>query len=271
MDDAGRAFLAVVRVGYPALTLGAFLFLFVWEGGAARVPQSQRARHVGRNLALFVLMVAFADGVVGGGLLRAGRAWFDAPQGLLTPLHWPLAVQVAVGVVAADLLSYGIHRLSHRWRWLWRVHAVHHSDGLLDVTTGLRFHPLDMACYVALIIAMLAALGLPWWVEGIRALILNPLTLAQHANVRWPARGGPIAAWLFVTPALHRYHHAADAPGIDANFGQVLSVWDRLFGTYAPPPPDGPARVGVPALAAEPWQTVAGMLATPFTGGARLR
>ena len=217
-----------------------------------------------RNLALFAVMVVVADGLVGGVVLGIGRHLFDVPRGLLTPLELPLAAMVVAGVFATDFASYAFHRLSHRWRELWLFHAVHHSDPQLDATTGLRFHPIDMAFYVASVAGTLVALGIPLWVEGVRALILNPLSMAQHANVPWPGWVERYFAWLLVTPAMHRVHHDADAPGIDANFGQVFSLWDRLFGTYRAPGAADPPRIGVPALAADEWQTLSGLLLTPW-------
>ncbi|NDP42300.1 MAG: sterol desaturase family protein [Aromatoleum sp.] len=264
MADPQAAFLDAVRIGYPALTLGSFLFLLVWEGDRRSGFVPRRARHVLRNLALFAVMVVVADGLVGGVVLGIGRHLFDVPRGLLTPLELPLAAMVVAGVFATDFASYAFHRLSHRWRELWLFHAVHHSDPQLDATTGLRFHPIDMAFYVASVAGTLVALGIPLWVEGVRALILNPLSMAQHANVPWPAWVERYFAWLLVTPAMHRVHHDADAPGIDANFGQVFSLWDRLFGTYRAPGAADPPRIGVPALAADEWQTLSGLLLTPW-------
>ena len=264
MANLESALLAAVRIGYPGLTLGAFLFLLLWEGGHPRVVAPARARHLLRNLGLFAVMVVVADGIVGGMLLGISTRLLVMPAGLLSPLEWPLAALIVAGLFASDLASYAYHRLSHRVRILWLAHAVHHSDPRLDLSTGLRFHPLDMAAYVAVVAAALWTLGIPLWVEGVRALLLNPLAMAQHANVVWPAWVERGCRWLLVTPAMHRVHHDAGAPGIDANFGQVFSLWDRAFGTYLAPAADDPPRIGVPALADEHWQTVGGMLATPW-------
>jgi sterol desaturase/sphingolipid hydroxylase (fatty acid hydroxylase superfamily) len=147
--DLQATFLDVLRVGYPGVTLGSLLFLLVWEGDRPRDVVPRRARHVLRNLALFAVMVIVADGLVGSVVLRIDRHLLDVPRGLLTPLEWPLGAMVVAGVFATDFASYALHLLSHRWRGLWLFHAVHHSDPQLDATTGLRFHPVDMAFYVA--------------------------------------------------------------------------------------------------------------------------
>lgn len=260
-----------IRIGYPGLTLGSFFFLYLWEGGRPRHAPARRSQHVLRNLALFAAMVIVADGFVGGALIGFRDDRLTATHGLLTPLALPLVVEAIIGVLVTDLASYALHRVSHGVRPLWLLHVVHHSDPHLDVTTGLRFHPLDMACYVAIVVATLTPLGLPLWVEGLRALALNPLAMAQHANVVWPTWIERRAGWLLVTPAMHRVHHDVGAPGIEGNFGQVFSFWDRLFGTYVTPAPPDPPRIGVPALAAPEWQTVGGMLATPWRARTVLR
>lgn len=266
MPEYQDLLLRVVRVGYLGLTVGAFLFFCIWEGGAARIGFPSRGRHIARNVAMFVLVVLFADIMVGGYLLRLPERLTAAPHGLLSPLDWPLPLLIVIGLLAADLACYLYHRLSHRVRWLWLLHSVHHTDPHLDASTALRFHPMDMAFYVAVITGTLLALGIPLWAAGVRALVLNPQFMMQHANVRFPlwVERGP--AWLFVTPAIHRIHHSADRPGIDANFGQMFSFWDRLFGTYRAPAGDAPPRIGVTGHDDDSWQSVSGMLATPWRG-----
>jgi sterol desaturase/sphingolipid hydroxylase (fatty acid hydroxylase superfamily) len=263
--------LDAIRIGYPGVMLGTFLFLYLWEGGRPRVALVRRGQHVLRNIALFAVMVIVADGVVGGALIGFSPDRLTVSQGLLTPLALPVAGEAILGVLVTDFVSYAFHRVSHGVYPLWLVHAVHHSDSHLDVTTGLRFHPVDMACYVTIVVVTLGVLGLPLWVEGLRALALNPLTMAQHANVVWPQWIERRVGWLLVTPALHRVHHSTVAPGIDANFGQVFSFWDRLFGSYIAPAAADPARFGIPALAGREWQTIGGMLATPWRARAILR
>jgi sterol desaturase/sphingolipid hydroxylase (fatty acid hydroxylase superfamily) len=141
----------------------------------------------------------------------------------------------------------------------------------LDASTALRFHPFDMACYVAIIAGTLVGLGIPLWVAGLRAVALNPLLMAQHANVNFPPAVERWLSWLFVTPAFHRVHHSADAPGIDANYGQMFSIWDRLFGSYVVPAAADPPRIGVHGFGGDEWQSVGGMLMTPWRGRDALR
>lgn len=266
MPDPLDSLLRVIRVGYFGLGAGAFLFFFLWEGGRPRIPFPSRGRHVLRNLALLALVVLFADVLVGDLLLGIPAHLTAAPRGLLSPLALPTAMLAVLGLLAIDFACYLYHRLSHRLRRLWLLHATHHTDPHLDVSTALRFHPLDMAFYVIVIAGTLLVLGVPLWVAGLHAVLVNPQFMLQHANVtfpRWVERG---FAWLFVTPAIHHVHHSALREETDANYGQMLSCWDRLLGTYRAPGAEDPPRIGVTGHGDDRWQTLSGMLATPWNG-----
>jgi sterol desaturase/sphingolipid hydroxylase (fatty acid hydroxylase superfamily) len=239
---------------------GGFAFLTVWEGDVGR----DRLLHIGRNLVLLAAVILVADFVVGDWLLGAPSKIAQMPPGLLSALSASFAVQIIVGIFASDLFDYAFHCLCHRVRWLWLFHAVHHSDPTLDASTGVRFHPVETSLNVAGKIGLFMVLGLPLWIEGARTLVLNPLVLAQHANVRYPRWFERGLGWLIVTPGLHRLHHSPDANDYNSNFGFIFSFWDRLFGTYHTPELERAPRYGLAALGAAPWQTLSGMLLTPW-------
>ncbi|MGE5088239.1 MAG: sterol desaturase family protein [Candidatus Levyibacteriota bacterium] len=261
--------LYLLRLAYFGAFIGASAFLVTWEGGNPQWrPPARRWRHIARNLAIFLLAVVVADGVVGLGMLHVGSRLNDLPAGLLTPLDLPVWALALAGLVAADLAAYAFHRLSHRWRWLWLIHSVHHSDPDLDASTALREHPLEMVCDVALVAAVLTLLGIPLWVEGLRAVALNPQAIAQHANIRYPRWVERAFGWLLVTPALHRLHHSPDPRKTNSNYGMMFSIWDRIFGTYHRPDPIPASCFGLDRLQGERWQTVSGMLLTPVAARA---
>ncbi len=185
-------------------------------------------------------------------------------NGALTSLALPVFAQFALGFLLLDLFDYGYHRVAHRVRGLWLLHAVHHSDPQLDATTGMRFHPVEVTIEMVLKTALLLGLGLPLWVEGARAVFLNPANLLQHANVAFPAWVERRLSWLLVTPAMHRIHHSPDMRETNSNYGAVFSFWDRLFGTYRPPEAGHLPGVGLRKLRDDRWQTVWGMLMTPI-------
>ena len=258
--------LALLRGAYFGTLIGGYLFFIQWETGRPRRPfadAASRRRHILRNLGLFVLVVLLADVAFGIGLLDTTSMIESVPAGLLTrfDLSWP--VQLVIGVFAIDLLYYGWHRLSHAVPVLWRMHRVHHGDPHLDVTTATRFHPLEVCVSITLVVAVLLALGIPLWVELARTLVINPLIMAQHANVGFPERlDRALRGWL-VTPALHQAHHSPIRAEHDANYGQMFSLWDRWFGTLREAPASVD-EVGVPGLESEDAQTVTGMMLTPF-------
>jgi sterol desaturase/sphingolipid hydroxylase (fatty acid hydroxylase superfamily) len=254
--------LSLLRIAYYGLMAGTFAFLLLWEDGAPLVRgMPLRRRHILRNLALFVCVVAVADGLVGAWLLDIPSRLTITPAGLLTPL--PVAAQLIIAFVVMDLSTYVVHRLFHAQRWLWLMHSVHHSDAEVDVSTSIRHHPIEVAIDVAIKLALYLLLGLPLWMEAARTLLINPLSMAQHANIAYPAWVERPLRWLLVTPAMHRVHHLPEAPATDSNYGQCFSFWDRIFGTYRAPDPGRAPRFGLANLAGESFQSVSGMLLTP--------
>jgi sterol desaturase/sphingolipid hydroxylase (fatty acid hydroxylase superfamily) len=256
--------LEAVRVAYYLGTLGAFAFLATWEVGDPRLATPpHRLRHILRNLGLFVLVVAIADGVVLGWLMQIPWRLTES-NGLLTALSLPTIAMLAIGFVLADFFDYAFHRLLHRWRWLWLIHSVHHSETHLDVSTGGRFHPLEVSVEVALKSGLFLVLGIPPWIEGARAVVLNPLNLLQHANVDYPPWIERRLGWLLVTADMHRIHHSPEMRETNSNFGAVFSFWDRVFGTYVRPDLARVPTYGLHKLGADSWQTVTGMMLTPI-------
>lgn len=256
--------LILFRFAYYAGALGTFAFLVTWEAGAPRIaPRTSRLRHILRNVAVLGLVVVIADVLVLEWLLGV-RERLTASDGLLTALALPALAQFAIGFVLVDLFDYGFHRLMHRWRWLWLFHCVHHSEAELDASTALRFHPVEVTIGVLLKTFLFLGLGIPLWVEGARAIVLNPINLLQHGNVEYPAWIERRLGWLVVTAEMHRIHHSPDAHETNSNYGVVFSFWDRWFGTYTPPNSTRGRTFGLRALVADSWQTVVGMMLTPI-------
>ena len=143
-------------------------------------------------------------------------------------------------IFAGDFASYWRHRLEHT-RWLWPAHAIHHSDTEMTWLTLSRFHPVNRATTSALDIAFLAMLGFPSWALVANEVLRNYYGQFIHADFPWTY--GPLE-FLFVSPAMHRWHHARDVTGSGSNFATVFSVFDRAFGThYVPGPCDVPLGV----------------------------
>lgn len=151
--------------------------------------------------------------------------------GLLNQLETTHAVNFALSFVLVSLASYFFHRASHRWPWLWRLHRIHHSDVSLDVTTGFRHHPLERFAALGWFTAAAIGLGLDPLAVILYGALALLLAIPQHANLALGSRAEKALSWLLVTPGLHHVHHSADQAQTDSNYGDVLSIWDRLFNT----------------------------------------
>ena len=174
---------------------------------------------------------------------------------LAARLALPLAVQVLVALVLIDLYEYTFHRLAHAWRPLWLLHAVHHSDPHVDVTTAMRHHPLETAIAFGGRMVIYVGLGLPLWIEVVRVIVVNTALLAQHANVGFPTRDrgdARRAGHARAASPAPQSRAAADRP----QFRPGVLDMDRLFGTYVPPRGDAPPEYGLqswPASATRRW------------------
>lgn len=273
------AFEATLAAHEPGIRLAAGLAVLagmaLWEAGAPRrVRALPRTQRWGANLALAaidtaVVRVLFPFAGVGMAQIAADRGWglFNAYE------SGPLLAAVA-SIAVLDLAVYLQHVLLHAVPVLWRVHRVHHADPDVDVTTGARFHPLEIALSLLLKFCIIIALGAPAVAVLVFEVILNATAMFNHANVRIPGRVDGIARWLIVTPDMHRIHHSVDRVETDSNFGFNLSVWDRLLGTYRAAPAAGHDRmaVGVAELPdPRACARLSAMLAMPFRATASSR
>ncbi len=230
------------------LRLGCFLGVFVvmaaWEMGARRRPHSASIplRWVW-NLGLAVADTAFLQFL--GGLVFAGLAvgmahWAqERGWGVFNVVAVPDAVAFLLSFLALDLAIYFQHLLSHKVPVLWRLHKVHHSDRDLDVTSALRFHPLEIMLSMAYKMAWVAGLGAPPTAVMAFEVVLNGMALFNHGNVRMPASLDRLLRCLVVTPDMHRVHHSDRQKETDSNYGFNLSWWDRIFSSYRPAPEAG--------------------------------
>jgi sterol desaturase/sphingolipid hydroxylase (fatty acid hydroxylase superfamily) len=227
----------LIRLGFFACVLAA---LALWEAFAPRRRQEiGRAWRWPNNLGVvavdtIVLRILFPTAAVGVAILAEERGW-----GLLNTVALPAWSEVVIAVVVLDLVIYLQHVLFHSVPVLWRLHRMHHADLEIDVTTGVRFHPVEIVISMVLKIGVVTALGAP--ALGVLAfeVILNATSMFSHSNVRLPEGIDRGLRWIVVTPDMHRVHHSIERRETDSNFGFNLPWWDRLFGTYRPEPEAG--------------------------------
>ncbi len=257
-----------------ALRLGVFFGIFIamalWERRAPmRALAVSRLRRWGTNWAISIIdavmvRLLFGAAAAGAALDAAAGGW-----GLFNRLDWsgwPGWVAFALTFLALDFAIWLQHLISHKIPVLWRLHRVHHTDRDMDVTTAIRFHPVEIALSMGLKIGLIYALGASVAVVIAFEVVLNGAAMFNHANVRLPAALERGLRWLIVTPDMHRVHHSVDQAEHDANYGFNLSVWDRIFGTYVDQPAlghDG-MTIGLPQCQDEGPTRLGWSLAFPF-------
>jgi sterol desaturase/sphingolipid hydroxylase (fatty acid hydroxylase superfamily) len=250
-----------------AAAVAVFATMALWEWLAPRrvLRAGRRPRWPG-NLGIWaidsvVVRLLGPATVVAVALAAAQHGW-----GLFHLLGLPYWPALVLGVIALDLTIYGQHVVFHHVPWLWRLHRMHHADLDIDVTTGARFHPLEIILSIAIKMAAVAALGVPAEAVVIFEVLLNATSMFNHSNVALPPRLERIARWIVVTPQMHQVHHSIERMETDSNFGFNLPWWDRLFGTYRAAPRAGEAGlvIGLPIFRDIAELRITRLLTQPF-------
>ena len=223
-----------------AVFLGVLAAMALWEIAAPR-----RRREIPRvirwtnNLALVVvdtaiLRLTFPILAVGLAAMAEERGW-----GLFNNFDAPVWVSIVVSMLLLDLAIYLQHVMFHAVPGLWRLHRMHHADLDFDVTTGLRFHPLEILISMGIKLAAVAALGPPAVAVLLFEVLLNATALFNHANINLPRPIDRVLRLIVVTPDMHRVHHSVNPIETNSNFGFNLPWWDRLLGSYRAQPAKG--------------------------------
>jgi sterol desaturase/sphingolipid hydroxylase (fatty acid hydroxylase superfamily) len=176
----------------------------------------------------------------------------DHEIGLLNHAQWPAWVKVVVSLVLLDLAIWAQHLASHKIPVLWRLHQVHHADRDIDVTTAVRFHPIEIGLSMLWKIVVVLLLGAPPLAVFLFEVILNACAMFNHANVALPRWADAILRLVVVTPDMHRVHHSVLQREHDSNYGFNLSLWDRLFRSYTAQPEGGHQGM---TIGLDPYQT----------------
>jgi sterol desaturase/sphingolipid hydroxylase (fatty acid hydroxylase superfamily) len=228
----------------PALRLGIFLGAFavmaLWETlSPRRVRSFQRRFRWSNNIGLVALdavalRVLFPAAAVGAAVLAEQEGW-----GLFNVLAVPAWLAVPVAILLLDLAIYIQHVVFHAVPMLWTLHRMHHADLDFDVTTGLRFHPVEIVLSMAIKLAVVTVLGAPPVAVLVFEVLLNATAMFNHSNLRLPDAVDRVLRWIVVTPDMHRVHHSILPHETNSNYGFNTPWWDRLFGTYVPQPAAG--------------------------------
>lgn len=255
-----------------ALRLGSFLLVLVamiaWEYRAPRRPLSlPRAKRwpgnlglVATNTLLMKLLLPLAT--TGVALYASAGGW-----GLFNQTAWHPLLEIVLAVILLDMVIYWQHVIFHRLPPLWRLHRVHHADTDYDVTTGSRFHPIEILLSMLIKFLFIVLLGPSLAAVVLFEILLNATAMFNHANVALPTRLDRLLRYFLVTPDMHRVHHSIDKREQNRNFGFNLPWWDYLFGSYQAQPQAGHQGmvIGLTGLRdRRQCQTLIGMWGIPF-------
>jgi len=255
----------------PVIRLGSFAGIFglmaIWEILASRreLTTGKGRRWLG-NLSLVVLdtlvvRLLFPTAALGMAAMVKDLGW-----GVLNVVSVPYWSAVLISIVVLDLAIYFQHVMFHALPALWRLHMVHHADLDLDVTSGSRFHPIEIVLSMFIKLGVISVLGPPLLGVLIFEVVLNALAMFNHANARIPLPLDRVLRWIIVTPDMHRVHHSVEKPEHNTNFGFNLSCWDRVLGTYKDQPAKGHEGmiIGLKSFRERSWQSLPRLLSMPF-------
>jgi len=212
----------------------------------------------------FILRLLFPAAAVGMAAFSGEQGW-----GLLNYYAVDPVVAIPLSIVAMDFVIYLQHVMVHAVPVLWRLHRVHHADPDYDVTTGARFHPLEIILSMLIKFATIMVLGPPVVAVIIFEVVLNATAMFNHANVKLPLGIDAVLRWFLVTPDMHRVHHSVEDDEANSNFGFSLPWWDRMFGTYRAQPRAGHEAMTIGIHTYKQPKLVSwlpGILVLPFIG-----
>ncbi len=190
-------------------------------------------RHAGINIFLTVttILINFSMAFV---LVKTSDWVVQNEVGLIQWVAMPVWLYAIVGLLLLDFIgAFLVHYIEHRVQWMWRFHLVHHTDQQVDTTTANRHHPGESVFRFVFTTLAVLVVGAPMWMVFLYQTMSVILTQFNHSNVRMPSWLDNALVWVFCTPNMHRVHHHYRMPYTDTNFGNIFSIWDRLFGTFA--------------------------------------
>ena len=255
--------------------MGIFLIMALWEiKQPMRVLRISKTQRWLNNLGMVVLnsvvlRLLFPTAAVGMALLAQQQGW-----GLFNYFSVPHAIALVASLLLLDLVIYLQHVMMHAVPLLWRLHQVHHVDLDFDVTTGFRFHPIEIIVSMLIKFAAIILIGPSVAAVILFEVILNGTSMFNHGNVRLPKSVDRLLRWLVVTPDMHRVHHSTLPKETHSNFGFNLPWWDRLFGTYRAQPQAGHHNMAIGVAAfTNPniTQSLPALMLLPFKGDKQTR
>lgn len=246
---------------------GVFLLMLILESLIRRHPLADsKLRRLGINLGILGLDILLVRLIFGAAAVGAAQFAGEKGWGIFNYLDWPVWVESVITVVFLDLMIYIQHVVVHRIPFFWHFHVVHHSDLDLDVSSGLRFHPIEILGSMLFKIGIIFALGPAAVAVMIFESILNGMAQFSHSNITLPEKWDNALRYVIVTPDMHRIHHSVIPRETNSNYGFNLSIWDRLLGTYIhdPEKPQPEITIGVESFRKPEEVGLMQLLTMPF-------
>ena len=253
-----RAFLTNITVILTVMAAGALLETVVPMLAAKPWKRDRRAANLGLTALSFGSNWLLAS-------LAAAAALTLRPAGLMARLGWPGWLEIATSIVVLDFsVGYLSHRAMHMWPAMWRFHQIHHSDPFVDVTTTYRTHPVETVWRFLFGIVPIWLLGIPAQAVVIQRLLQATNGIIEHANIRLWAPLDRVLSSFWVTPNVHKIHHSREVSETNSNYANLLTVYDRLLGTYTPAERAASVTYGLDAADAATIASFPGLLVMPF-------
>ena len=255
-----------IRLGF---FFGVLIIIAIWEllSPRRKLSTSKPVRWAS-NLGIVLIDTALVKLIFPVMAINVAFVAQENSWGLLNNIALPYWVEVAMGVLILDCIIYLQHLMFHAVPLLWRLHMMHHADLDYDVTTGLRFHPIEIIISMVIKMASVAALGASPVTVVLFEIVLNATAMFNHGNIKLPLGLDAVLRLLVVTPDMHRVHHSVTIRETNSNFGFNFPWWDRLFGTYRAQPAAGHEgmTIGLAQFRDAGKNNLFGMLVLPFTG-----
>jgi sterol desaturase/sphingolipid hydroxylase (fatty acid hydroxylase superfamily) len=255
---------ALLSLNYTYVLIALFTVFFTLE----QVLSNQfrftgRTKHLGHNVLFMVLL--FAINIFWASVIVLAVDWLHSNKiGLFHLLELPFWVALIAGLMLYDMTAYWFHRMAHRISLVWRFHRVHHSDTSLDSSSNFRGHPIEtLFWFGASDMVATTVFGLHPMALGLYALILIPVLIIEHTNLRFPTWLDRTVGLVITTPNFHKIHHDRDQQYTDSNYADIFILWDRLFGTFKYKPADQ-INFGLDEFDAPEKQTFWYLIRSPF-------
>jgi len=221
-------------------------------------------RHARRNLGLTAI-----NGILNKGLIAGIAAMVSMTEinhfGFFNYFSFNSVVELILSLALLDFCNYAMHRLKHAVPFLWRFHKVHHSDPHLNITSSARFHPGETLFTLVFQAGLVFVFGISFWSLMLYFLLMGVAVQLNHANIQLPLKLDRAVRLVFVSPYMHKTHHSKCVVETDSNFSDILSLWDRIFGTYLDRERYDDLKLGLADYADDEPLSIAGMLKAPFT------